>query len=153
MNNTVTDTTSHLSDLRGGLLIGILIGIFLVAVMVIFITGKGNGFKPKYDERQQLIIGRGYKIGFYTALGLTMVLFFLGLADVQLSASKDVLYFTAVMIGLAVEAIYCIVNDGYVALNQNRTRVIIVMLAAIVLNANIGIFNIMNGNSDRLGAC
>lgn len=116
---------------------GILCGIF-VAILIAKMTRKDGSVKCKYDERQEIIRGRGFKYGFYTLLIYFALDIFLE-ELLERFAEQSVILFIGMCLGLAVYAVYGIWNDGYISLNENPTRVIITFILIAVFNFAVSI--------------
>ena len=120
-----------------GVLCGILVGVILVALLFKCTKKRGSG-KCQFDERQQLVRGRGFKYA-YVTLAICNALY--AAEDILVS---DKLIDSAlglgfcVIISVAVYASYCIWNEGYFALNERPGRVMIAF--SVIALVNIIIF-------------
>lgn len=117
---------------------GMLIGIFLVAILLTLAT-KGEDKKAKFDERQELVRGRGFKYAFFSMIGYSAVVYGLDLLGVHLYMSLAIASLICVLVGSGVYAVYCIWNDGYFALNQNRGSILVAIGLGGILNLVFGI--------------
>lgn len=73
----------------------------------------------KYDERQKLAQGRGFKWGFITACTVSVAIIFAG-AFVE----RDILpvneaLMTAMLAGVTVTAVYCVSRDAYIPIGRS----------------------------------
>lgn len=121
-----------------GVMVGFGVGLLLVAVAFKFIRrSNGKSTKAVYDERQEMVRGKGAKYTLYVVLagGALLTLFGEYLANY---ISYPVMIFTLVCIGVVVNVLYCIKNEGYYALNDNRKR-------ANFVFAFVGIINLIAG--------
>ncbi len=59
-----------------GVVIGLIVGIICV-VLLLAVTKTDENVKYKYDERQELVRGRGFKYGFFILLIYNAIIFFL----------------------------------------------------------------------------
>lgn len=133
-----------MSEYALGVGCGIIFGLILLAV-ILKLTKTDGFMKCKYDERQQLVRGRGFKYAFFTLMFYNV---FYGILDVALE--KRVMdNFTGMIIGIVlgamVYAIYCIWNDGYFSLNENPRRVRIAFFAIGVFNLALAFWSIAHG--------
>lgn len=107
-----------------GLTAGIVIGLFLVALLF-----KLKVMDKTFDERQERARGQAYQYGFFTLLGC-LVLY--GFSDMALGRWCDTL--TGVMlcicVAMTVFAITCIVKDAYLSLKE-KPRVVMTLFAVI----------------------
>lgn len=69
----------------------------------------------------------------------------LGLLEVALFAEAEVPLFLSIVAGVAVFACYCIWNDGYFSLNENRRSLMIVFAVVGIVNIVLGILHIQRG--------
>lgn len=127
-----------------GILSGLVIGMVLV-IVILRLTKKDYSLRCKYDERQQLVRGRGFKYGFFT---LMLYDIFYGFGNVILE--KQVVdhmtaVFFGVFLGIAVYASYCIWHEGYFSLNENPKRVMLVFAILAVSNFIIFAVQILHG--------
>ena len=132
-----------------GYVLGLVCGGILGIIFVIFFqrwTKKDHDVKCKYDERQTLVIGRGYKRGFWT---LVSGIILYGIIDsgreIRCIETMAVLMFI-VAIGIMVFIGYCIWHEGYFALNENRKRVLAGFLLCSLMNFAIFTMNVFHGN-------
>ena len=104
-----------------------------IAFVLIIIMKTDRSMKCKYDERQELIRGRGFKYGFFSIIGMTLIF---ACFREELSKIMDTLIqdFAIVMVGLIVYVVYCIWNDAYFALNESKTKIAIIFFAIAVVN-------------------
>lgn len=125
-------------------MMGVVIGVVL-CVILYAIAQKDNSLKQNYDERQELLRGRGATYGLYTMMFLNLALFLLETAGVCLPMSTGLALFFSVLIGGSVWAVYCIWKDAYFALNQKANVFIGVFLVMGVINLIIGIDAFLDG--------
>lgn len=136
---------SHLSiGVKVAFVIGLVIGLLVVAICLA-VTKKGDETKNQFDERQEMVRGRGFKYGFFTLMISNAVLLLLNVLEVSLFSNMEVAMTASIIVGVAVFASYCIWNDGYFALNENRKSMLIIFGLIGVLNLVIGIGNLITG--------
>lgn len=129
-----------------GLYAGLICGLFLVTLFV-KITKKDGSFRNKYDERQSVVRGRGYKLGFFTLVSYNIINGFSGLL-----LEKPLMdQFTAIMAGVclatAIYAVYCIWHDAYFSLNDNPVKALLIFGMLGAVNLVLGSVNVMNGEA------
>ena len=127
----------------------IMFTLFVVLfVLLIIIFGRGfhkdSKMKPKYDERQMLIRGRGYMIAFYTIIIVSCFIPILATEEVK-TFLGDLIYFIPLLIGIPVHITYCIWNNAYLELNLNYKRWIGYMFFVSAFNLMVGIWAILDG--------
>lgn len=134
-----------------GYLLGIFIGLAIGGILILIVlkvTKTDGCIKCKYDERQQLVRGKGFKYAFFTL----MIYNFLASIFVSFMMEKQyiengALMIMGILIGVFVYAAYCIWNEGYFSLNENPKRVLIAFGVLAAVNIGIGILNFFNGSS------
>lgn len=139
------EENSHLSiGVKVAFVIGLAIGLLVVAICLAA-SKKGDETKNQFDERQELVRGIGFKYGFFTLMISNAVLLFLKVLEVPLFGNMEVAMTVSIVAGVAVFASYCIWNDGYFALNENRKSLLIMFGLIGALNIVIGIANLIAG--------
>ena len=122
------------------------IGIILIVIMATLKLSNTDGSsKTKYDERQQMVRGQGYKYSFWTLVGLVCGLIFMTVFDVELPIKDEVLYFFVILFAVLVHTVYCIFHDGYFGINNEPKKYYISFVLIGVANLLIGIFNSIDG--------
>lgn len=134
-----------------GIVFGVAIGILLV-IILLTLTKNGDKVKCQFDERQELVRGRGFKYGFFTIMISNTVLLILQVLEVSLFSNTEVTMLISIVLGVSVFASYCIWHDGYFALNENRRKLIVVFGVCGLMNIVISIANIWNGKIMQDGA-
>jgi hypothetical protein len=116
-------------------IMGIVVGV-LVAVILALIIYKltGNPWKGYYDERQELIRGRGYKYACFTLLilmAVDMLIEVTGFID-KLPVANEAIMFIFIITGVLVYAIYSIMHDAYLGIGQNGKSYTVMILFIVV---------------------
>lgn len=127
-----------------GAITGFIIGLLICLILFVF-CNNNRKVKHEYDERQEIIRGRGYKYGFYTGLFYMAFLTLWPLTEIELPITDTVLVFIGIVLSISVMCIYSIWNDAYWAMNNNTTRYIVVFVAATMINLLVPIVAIVNG--------
>ena len=127
-----------------GLAVGIAVGV-VISILLIRLVNRDRKLRTEYDEMQKIIRGRGYKIAFYTVLIYEGLLIFLD-SMIAIPAVPMVTHFGAIVVGVTVQAGYCIWNDAYVGLNTRMGRFLLVALFATAINAAVAILAAVNGH-------
>ena len=122
-----------------GLLVGILVGVGIVALLF-----KLKVMDLTFDERQERARGQAYKYGFWTLL--TCLLLY-GFSDMVLGRWCDVIVGVMLCAGVALVmfASVCIVKDAYLSLKEKPRTIMILLTVVGSLNLAIGIMNWKNG--------
>lgn len=123
---------------------GIVVALIITFILLLVMKTDGS-LKCKYDERQELVRGRGFKYGFFTLLIYFAVYGYLGIALEKLPVDHMTGCFVGILLGVLVCACYQIWNEGYFALNENRRRVLIIFAVVAVVNFLIAGRNMMHG--------
>lgn len=124
-----------------GVICGVVCGLLLVAV-ILKLTKNDGSIKCKYDERQQILRGKGFKYGFFSLIIYNMIY---ALADSVLEkvyAESSVIIFIGICFGVIVYAGYCIWHEAYFSLNENPKKVIVAFLLIAVINFIVTAFDI-----------
>lgn len=116
-----------------GVVVGALVGILLVAALLKW-TKTDKSKKCRFDERQELVRGRGFKYAF-----VIMIIYYgvYGMLDLLLEKmfieTMGAMFF-GMLLGVGVHVCYCVWNEGYVALNENPKRLRMVFTILAVFN-------------------
>lgn len=127
-----------------GVLVGVVFGLVLVA-LIFRLTKTDKSSKCKYDERQELVRGKGYRYAFGAMVIYNGLMTVLKLADVPVFMQDEIMLFISLLLGVVVYAAYCIWNDAYFALNENRKRVLIAFGLIAAINLFVGVKNGIDG--------
>ncbi len=133
------------------LVISATIGLLLAAI-ILAVTKNGDKAKCKFDERQELVRGRGFKYGFFTMMISSGILIALNALEVTLFDNSEAAMLLSIILGVSVFAGYCIWNDGYFALNENRGKLLVILGFCGLLNTAVSVGNIIHGNILENGA-
>ena len=93
--------------------------IFIVALIFLLLAISFGSKKANYDERQELIRGKGFKYGFLT---IVLVDALLAVVVRKIQLAPQLLVLTPLFIGLWVFSIYVLWNSAYFAMNQKRRK-------------------------------
>ena len=111
----------------------------IVALILFLIVWRFNKKKLKgqFDERQELVRGRGYKYASFTLLSLvTLDLLLEGFGAFEaLPFTREFFLFFVILAGVMVYALYCIKNDSYFGVGMDTRTYRAVMWVVIVCNA------------------
>ena len=116
-----------------------------LVVLILSLITKGPGWRERYEERQELERGRGFKYAFFTMLIYFWVMLCMDATGLPLAADTSLLYCCGVLLGILVYMVYCIWHESYFALNQNMRSVMIAFGLIGLSNFLIGLFNLLNG--------
>ena len=100
-----------------GILCGAVVGLLIVVILLRLMKTDGSS-KCKFDERQELVRGKGFQYGFFAIMISNAVLLFMKAFEISLFSDLQVAMVLSIVIGISVFACYCIWNDGYFALNE-----------------------------------
>lgn len=136
------------TEYKLGVIIGVLVGIIAWSIVIplfLKLTKTDGAIKCKYDERQQIVQGKGYRYAFFV---LILYNFFLGLLDSLLEiryADMGTEMILGVLFSVMVYVVYCIWNDGYFSLNENIARVLVGFGIFALINVALGMNNLRFG--------
>ncbi len=126
-----------------GRLFGAAVGI-IVGLLLIFFIKKDGRVRCRYDERQELIRGRGYKYAYYVMIACFIVDILFG-EVLERFMERSVIGMIYLCIGVIVVSVYGILNDGYFSLNENPKRALAVFLGLFLINLASSLFTIRDG--------
>ena len=106
----------------------------IVGIIVMIAIKKSTKVNYSYDERQILIRGRAYKIGFTTMLVFAVFYMLLSIAQEDLLEYGYIWNAISLFGGLTIFAIYSIWNDAFFSLQQNPRRYLLLCLVVTLCN-------------------
>ena len=133
-----------------GFIAGLMIGLVLVAIFS-KIANTDKKVKSEYDERQLRIRGKAYKYAFYTMLLYHLLMIGLYIGDITIPVDPYVTEFIGIFLGCTVLGAYCVWNDVYWGLNNNKKRYFIVFGVCLLLNLFPVIMPAISGEFERNG--
>ena len=127
-----------------GLAFGIVTALIIFAVIWKF---SKKSMKGTFDERQELVRGRGYKYASFTMLALLVLDLLLESLDAfeTLPVTRMLAIFIMILAGVMVYALYCIKNDSYFGVGTDSRTYRAVMWIVIVCNAVSGFTGLKEG--------
>lgn len=125
--------------LAGCTVYGLLMGLLIFSLCY-------KGSRPEYDERQKLVIGNGYKYAFYTLFALMLIYSLLSYSGMSDFMSPAIFCEAAIIVGVAVFAIYTTVYDGYFAVNVMSGRMTGIFAVLFLLLLAASVINIVKGH-------
>lgn len=139
-----------------GLAFGIVTALIIAALVWKF---SKKSMKGTFDERQELVRGRGYKYACFSILiMLTLDLLAESFGAFEtLPVSRTLAIFIMILAGVMVYALYCIKNDSYFGVGTDARTYRAVMWVVIACNAVSGInglrSGVMEGGKLAFGPC
>ena len=125
---------------------GIILSMILTVILLISINKNHRMELAKYDERQEMERGYGFKYAFFTSLTYLLALLILDATEFFARSDMRLFYAGGIFLSISVYVVYCIWTESYFALNQNKRSVMIIFITIAAFNLFLGIINIMNGN-------
>lgn len=142
-------------------IMGVVVGVAVVIIIALVVYKvSGNPWKGYYDERQELIRGRGYKYACFTLLilmAVDMLIEVTGFID-KLPVANEAIMFIFIITGVLVYAIYSIMHDAYLGIGQNGKSYTVMILFIVVVNLLAAVMSIRNddvfeGGKFSTGVC
>ncbi|MBP3506213.1 MAG: hypothetical protein J6K43_07415 [Lachnospiraceae bacterium] len=127
-----------------GVLAGIVIGAILIIVVLILTKTDGN-IEPKYDERQLLERGKGFKLAFFVEMIYTAFLILMYIMEIKVPVATEVLLFFGIVLSVFVYAVYCIRKEAYISLNESVKKLNVAFLLIGIANLLIGVSHCFSG--------
>lgn len=131
-----------------GMLTGMLAGVILIVILLKWTKkGRSGEVRCRWDERQLLIRGNGFKYAFFTIIILLYLYSMLGSEIHGFPMDYQATGILIIFLGAIVDIVYCIWNGAYFALNENRKRVLVLFAVLGGINLLLGIRSLTNGDA------
>ncbi len=124
---------------------GFVFGLIVVVIACIIMRIVKQEKSGEYDERQEAIRGRGFKLAYFTAI-IALVLG--GCVEQLLEAAWCGLFSFAMLalwLSVCVFTTYCVVKDAYFTLRSRRKALIFIFFVAGAINLVFGVRSIVVG--------
>ena len=128
-----------------GFIVGVLVSSAFMIVVILIATKKDGSIKCKYDERQELIRGRAYKISFAIMIVCNFIYALFDEVYDKLPVEPGLYMVLVMILCVGTHAWYCIYNGAYIALNDNTNRIIVALSLVGLINIVLGIIGLVNG--------
>lgn len=122
----------------------LLAAVFIVLVNTVKENENSDG-TGEYDERQFIIRGKGYRLGFFMYVIELSAVMILQLSGFDLPFSKSALIVILFALPIVVFSVYCILNDVYVG-RKKSLKDATVILAIVVISNLVSAVRIMKNN-------
>ena len=132
-------------SVKGFVSVVLMVICVILFVIILAVVQRENSMKQNYDERQELLRGRGAKYGILSMMFLNVALYLLESMGVQLPMTAGIAVILSVFVGGGVYAVYCIRMDAYFALNQKAGAFAGFLFIVGVINLVIGITAALDG--------
>ena len=133
-------------EMKMGMAAGIMVGLLVVGILLFF-KKKGGRKKCEFDERQELIRGKGFKIGFFSMVICNTIVGCYSMAVEKPMVDMFTSSVFSILIGGGVFAVYCIWKDAYFSLNENRKKMLILFAGIAICNFSVLIPEYASGDS------
>ena len=121
----------EMNERTAGVVIGAIVGALIMS-LIIKVFLKRKKLSGEYDERQTLIIGKGYKYGLFGMCICECILAALSSLEISLPIIEPAVHFCVIAIGITVFASYAVWNGAYWGIvTEAQYRSSIRVLAAI----------------------
>lgn len=134
-----------MSMYKVGMITGIVITVLLAAVFAKYVNKMRKG-PCKYDERQELVRGKGFKYGFLTLMAYDLVMGGLYLDEAPGWCDTMMQNLLGIILAVSVFGVYCIWNDAYMSLNESPSVVYLVFGGIGGMNLLAGTMNWIHGS-------
>ena len=106
---------SNIGAMLGGITGGV-VSLIIVIICMLLINKNGK-IKTEYDERQQIVNGKSYKISAITAWVLIAAMILLDMGEIEIPMERGGQYFIVLAISILAKSSYSIWNDAYYGTN------------------------------------
>ncbi len=123
----------------------VLIGLSLIYIILDSYIRHAQTEQPRYDERQELERGRGFRYAFFTMLIYIGFLSCIDMVNMFPDLKATFLYVCGVFLGIAVYVVYCIWHESYFALNERPKSMMIIFSVIALMNVILSVISFRSG--------
>lgn len=116
----------------------------VIGVGCYVIRKKCCRLQGKYDERQKIIQGAGYKYGFFATI-ISGMLYAMACSIWEVPVHPAVAVTACVFLGIGVFMSYCVWKDAYFGLAGNSRRYVVLMAACVIVNSAAVVSHMLEG--------
>lgn len=128
-------------------IIGFAVGIAITLIMILIVRKVaerlGLSVCGKYDERQEAVKNKGFRLAFFVSVFYYMGLMLVSMAELPIPMPYFI--FLGIVASSLSFAVYCIIKGAYIGYNQNLKKVVIMLCAIMILNMVPAVMKIMEG--------
>lgn len=126
---------------------GIFAGLAMVVVIAVavYLARKEEPKDEKFDERQLLLRTEGYKKGFFATLATGALAVFLLEVEIIPAACATLAMYIALMAGIVIFAVFCIVKDAFFSIGEKGTYYIGLCAVIVLVDGATAVFQIATG--------
>lgn len=133
---------------------GVIFGI-IVSIIISMLVGKkfntDGKARTEYDERQQIVRGKGYKYAFWTMTIAIGILVCLESFDVKIPVDYMVVHFSIFIAGGFVLMVYSIWNNAYWGINNKQRNYTLFFGIMGLINLYFGVESTIEGTMIKDG--
>ncbi len=133
-----------------GVVVGIVAAVIVIVVLRSILKKKTGTFSNEYDERQKAIQGVGYKIAYFTTLGLVALGALVSVCVEKFPLSMPEFAITVIWISVCVFVTYCIIKDAYLSFRAKRKTLLAIWLAVGVVNTVMSLMPVITGEANAV---
>ena len=121
--------------------------IFFALIALIAVIKKGRVRTRHYDEMQLKIRADAYQLGYFVTLLSTLAVIFLAdFGALEHVADTVFAVFAAMILGLTVFAVYCIMHEAFFSVGDRSGAYIGLVVLIVVLNGFVSVSRIIDGS-------
>ena len=122
--------------------LGIMVGVMIAAF---YLTRKGRKKDCEYDEMQLKIRAKGYQIGFFTALGLILLLILAFEMNLLTVVTPGFAAYAVLIISVTVFVIYCILHNAFLSISGNAKSYLWIFGLVVLIEGFVTVRYAING--------
>ena len=130
-----------------GIAVGVIVGVIIVALIFTYNKKKtGSVVGGDFDERQQLMRGKAFQVGFFTMLIFSFLYWVLVTLVLQRPLMEDGLSaLICGLVGVGVFGIDCVIHDAFFTVQNKPKNYIILFIATTISQIPAAINNLQAG--------
>lgn len=118
----------------------------IIAIIIVKMCNTNGKFRTDYDERQQKMIGKGYKKAMITAWVMLGIYYILDMGGVVLPVENSVLIFTVIFVLAMVYVLYAVWTDAYWGRNNKYKSYVAAFTVITLFNLFLSVMAVVDGS-------
>ncbi len=149
-HNLKFSTRGDFLNSNSAIYMGVTVGLCIFIILAVALWLYKIQHCGEYDERQQIARGKAFQNAFFTIVGFELLRVIAEQVMERRLFDSSTSAFVAVLLGVMVFAVVCILNDAYVSFSKKGNKEYIILAVGVLLNWLIAIRLLIHGGLTKI---